>query len=252
LSEITEKPAQQDETHNHLLLDQLPRLTLFAEGIIGQTFHVLPQDDESLVVPGASQRTIRLPGRLPGQLSHHTSESVSSGAWRAMILQQLAPLLFGTLDFQLPDRAPLREESGEIHGDLQVFFNTTTHPGLTRRLFYGCESIRVDERIRSEYPGIVNHLERLNSNRLDQAAIDGLHNDQGDISAVLPPLVELIFEALLVLECNPTGQVFRCTGEHCALAGTRCELAGSYFERVRLRRTHASAARCARSCRERR
>lgn len=203
MSEITEEPAQQDETHNHLLLDQLPRLTLFAEGIIGQTFHVLPQDDESLVVPGATQRTIRLPGRLPGERTDPVSLATTAGAWRAMILQQLAPLLFGTLDFQLQDRAPLREESGEIHGDLHVFFNSTQHPGLTRRLFYGCEAIRVDERIRTEYPGIISHLEYLNSNRLEQAAMDGLHAEHSDVNAGLPPTVELIFEALLVLECNP-------------------------------------------------
>ena len=217
MAEINEQPTQQDDTHNHLLLDQLPRLTLFAEGIVGQTFHVLPQDDKSLVVPGASQRTIRLPGRLPGRLSGAansatTDLAATTGAWRAMIVQQLAPLLFGTQEFQLHDRAPAREESGEIQGDLQVFFNTTTHPGLTRRLFYGCEAIRVDECIRDEYPGIIRHLEQLNSNRLEQAALDALHDaflqdEQGQISDTLPPLVELIFEALLVLECDPATEI---------------------------------------------
>ncbi len=215
MSDTIEKPPQQDDVSNHLLLDQLPRLTLFAEGIIGQTFHVLPQDDESLLTPGTTQRTIRLPGIVLSTHQRLGSENpdspskveITTGAWRAMILQQLGPLLFGTQEFRLADRTPLREETGEIQGDLQLFFNTSTHPGLTRRLFYGCEAIRIDERVRAEYPGIVQHLHRLNQDRLEQAALtEGLPSEGAVLEAGaerLPPTASLIFEALLVLECNP-------------------------------------------------
>ena len=89
-SPITE-PSDPDVT-NHDLLDTLPRLTLFAEGIIGRTFHVLPIDTNTEDAlhpqnngPFATQRTIHLPANpLPGLRS---SKERKAAAWRVMVLQ---------------------------------------------------------------------------------------------------------------------------------------------------------------------
>ena len=204
-SPITE-PSDPDVT-NHDLLDTLPRLTLFAEGIIGRTFHVLPIDTNTEDAlhpqnngPFATQRTIHLPANpLPGLRS---SKERKAAAWLVMVLQQLAPLLFGTHLFRLEPSSAIEPDSkvssgSEMLGDLQKFFNQSHYPALTRHLFYACEAIRHDSCIRREYPGIKAHLETLNQHRIDRAA----ENTTEQAISRLPPLVALICEALLVMEC---------------------------------------------------
>ena len=222
--------TQKQSQANHQLLDALPRLTLFAEGIIGNTFHVLPQDTDQQQ-PGASQRTILLPAQPLGQKVdqnlEESDQSVSAGAWRAMILQQLAPLLFGTQRFRLnqlqnaqtvssdsalnssrtdssrTDSSRPDSSQGEIGGDLQKFFNQTHYPALSRQLFYALEAIRTDACVRLEYPGIVPHLENLNASRIQRAAEHGFAPG----AEALPPLVALVCEALLMLECEPATNI---------------------------------------------
>lgn len=205
---MLESQQAQDSTNN-LLLDALPRLTLFAEGIIGTTFHVLPQE-AAHQEPSATQRTILLPAQpLNRDL---TDQTASAGAWRAIILQQLAPLLFGTQHFQLehfqktqtsaPDRpiSPNKiNERTDIQGDLQKFFNQTDYPALSRHLFYALEAIRHDACVRREYPGIVSHLEKLNQSRARRAAEDGFAPG----AESMPASVAVVCEALLMLECVP-------------------------------------------------
>ena len=173
---------------------------------MGKTFHVLPQDDEAVQVALSTQRTIRLPTTAPGTIAgrpNSVDARTTAGAWRAMILQQLAPLLFDTdkFEFREPETdepAAPAQDSGEIRGDLQRWFNSTVHPALTRRLFYGCEAIRLDQRIRAEYPGIVPHLQRVNGARLEEASMTGAPGAEQ-----LPAPVAFICEALMIFECAP-------------------------------------------------
>ena len=211
-----ESQQAQDSTNNHLL-DALPRLTLFAEGIIGTTFHVLPQEAANQE-PSATQRTILLPAKPLNR--EPVDQTASTGAWRAIILQQLAPLLFGTQRFEL-EHFQQTQISGEeqqlanpsdsdklynidartdIQGDLQKFFNQTDYPALSRHFFYALEAIRHDACVRREYPGIVSHLERLNQSRVSRVADDGFAPG----AESMPTSVAVVCEALLMLECVPT------------------------------------------------
>ncbi len=203
------------DSNNDQLLDALPRLTLFAEGVIGTTFHVLPQE-AAHQEPSATQRTILLPAQpLTRELADQTA---SAGAWRAIILQQLAPLLFGTQRFQLerllqtqtqeeeqiaslsgPSQPNNIDARTDIQGDLQKFFNQTDYPALSRYFFYALEAIRHDACVRREYPGIVSHLEKLNQSRVSRAAEDGFAPG----AESMPPSVAVVCEALLMLACVP-------------------------------------------------
>jgi len=213
-SPTLDNPQAQNSESDHLL-DVLPRLTLFAEGIVGTTFHVLPQDADQQA-PEASQRTILLPAQplKKGAGTKAPDKSAHTGAWRAMILQQLAPLLFETHRFQLAGLQGADaqiavsqdvESRNLIQGDLQKFFNQTNYPALTRYLFYALEAIRHDACVRLEYPGIVPHLETLNQSRLNQAA----ENGYAPGAESLPPPVALVCEALFTLECIPDTETKR-------------------------------------------
>jgi hypothetical protein len=166
--------------------------------VAGVPFHILVEDEDSKL-PATTHRTLRLPDSLPDQ-----GFEQSAGIYRAMILQQLAPLLFGTHLFSLaPDRelvqVPQAEPSGEVRGDLQIFFSRFSRPAIARRLFYLCEAIRGDACIRTEFPGILPYLRLANSQRLDN--LD--HTASNPAAAGDSSILELLYDALVLLECSP-------------------------------------------------
>ncbi|MEM7216924.1 MAG: VWA domain-containing protein [Pseudomonadota bacterium] len=165
------------------LIDLLPRLALFTEGIAGRAYHVLPADREA--TPGATLRTLHLPLEPP--LAGDARAVL--GGYEAVVLQQLAPMLFGTHAFTFDDAAT--SDSGDILGALQRYFRAQPNPGLARRFFYRLEAIRHDACIRREFPGMARYLNDVNRERW----LDALEPATNRLEAVQ--------QTLLLLECDP-------------------------------------------------
>lgn len=151
------------------LLDLIPRLALFSEGLSGRVYHILPlEDDESIAV--GNLHSLQLPIDPLPNASMHSTDSLDTEAlaavYRTLIAQQLAPLLFGTAQFKLDE--PDDTTTGEVHGDLVRLFQRQRQPGLARRLFYALEMIRWDARLRIEFPGLIQPLNQLNTQRLTE------------------------------------------------------------------------------------
>ena len=148
-----------EPTNSKLLLDLIPRLALFSEGISGSIFHILPLEDDQSVSIG-SPHSLQLPlDPLPNAEAAAAPDQLAA-LYRALVAQQLAPLLFGTNEFTLEDRN--QTQTGEIRGDLQQLFQRQAQPTLARQLFYALESIRWDARLRLDFPGLSMHLAQLN------------------------------------------------------------------------------------------
>lgn len=166
----------------HALLDLIPRLALFCEGISGRVYHILPVEDGESIAVGSLQ-SLQLP--LDPLPERELTANELAATYRTMVAQQLAPILFGTHDFRLEDTDG--SQTGEIQGDLVRLFQQQAQPVLARKLFYCLEAIRWDARLRIELPGLNRSLDRLNAAQL--AALDALKSSQ-------PTLQETLFALL--------------------------------------------------------
>ena len=173
------------------MLDLIPRLALFSEGISGKVYHILPLADDEAAAVG-NQHSLQLPIRPLPALNTDLATEQLAAVYRVLIAQQLAPLLFGTVDFALSDANS--SESGEIHGDLQRLFQQQGQPTLARRIFYALETIRWDARLRAELPGLISPLTQLNDARMAELAISPSEQ---------LPLHEHLQRRLALLACAP-------------------------------------------------
>jgi len=188
-----------EPTNSKFLLDLIPRLALFSEGISGSIFHILPLAVDENVSIG-SPHSLQLPLEPLPNTELTLSSTQLAALYRALIAQQLAPLLFGTNEFEFEEQE--QSQTGEIRGDLQQLFQRQAQPTLARQLFYALEAIRWDARLRLDFPGLSLQLSQLN-----EAHADGMNQrfdtDQNLQQRVLHTLA--LLTCAIGIQSNPLG-----------------------------------------------
>ncbi len=172
------------------------RLALFAEGLAGRYFHIKPTREFT----GRSLRLSADEAALAGDTLYlpERLELTDAGAYRVLVVQQLAHHLFGTYTFRMSDaesRLPaLRERDvtplvGRA-SDFTEFFHRHRHPALASRSFQICERLRVDVLAQQSFPGMTRHYAAHHAGLLAQRP---------------PETVTDLASALHALECRTWG-----------------------------------------------
>ena len=155
------------------LIDVESALTLFAEGIAGEYYHIKPtsefgsrqftlEDDQTAMAVD----TVYVPDEL---------DYPDAAAYRVLVMLQLGQKEFGTYRFALataieriPALAELAAPDARIRAsDFALFFAHAPHPGVLKRLFLACELRRITARLLTRYPGLTGHLTRYRQHRFD-------------------------------------------------------------------------------------
>ena len=172
------------------LIDVEAALTLFAEGIAGQYYHIKPtsefgsrqftlDDDQTAMAVD----TVYVPDEL---------DYPDAAVYRVLVMLQLGQKEFGTYRFalataveRLPALAELQAPDARIRAsDFTLFFAHAPHPGILKRLFLSCEQARITARLLARYPGLARHLDRYREHRFGLAGDFPIDDAFGLIEAI--------------------------------------------------------------------
>jgi hypothetical protein len=202
------------------LADVEAPLALFAEGIAGRYFHIVPSGEFAgrriRLDPDASALTrdsLYLPERL---------DAPDPSAYRVLALQQLGQREFGTYRFdlgealrRLPTVAPTdafdrarAAMPGLRASDYEKFCQCFDEPALASRLLHLCERVRIDALLVRHYPGAARHLRRYHDHLLDRQPPAPVH----DAASALHGLdcLALGLDAAVLIALDDTGIMPAC------------------------------------------
>lgn len=134
-------------------LEQVRRtLTLYARAHCGEDVQVRPGDGKAYT----DGRHVYLPESVD-----HFGDERDFGVYRVLTARNVGFLEFGTLDLDLDEidgdwPAP---QEGEL--DVERLVRAMPNSSLARDLFYVLEDVRVEARVRAEYPGVARDMDAL-------------------------------------------------------------------------------------------
>jgi hypothetical protein len=195
-------------------------LALFAEGIAGRYFHIVPSgefagrrarlepDDSAL-----TRDTLYLPEHL---------DAPDASAYRVLALQQLGHREFGSWHFNLAEalrRLPglattdaLDRARAVMPGlrasEYEKFCHCFEDPPLANRLLHLCERARIDALVARHYPGAARHMRRYHDHLLDRAPADLVHHLPSALHAL--ECLALGCEPAVVVALDQTGCLSGC------------------------------------------
>jgi nitric oxide reductase NorD protein len=191
------------------LADVEATLALFAEGIAGRYFHIVPSGEFAgrrahldAATAGLTRDTLYLPERI---------DAPDAAVYRVLALQQLGQREFGTYRFDFEEalrRTPEIAADGGFEraraalpgvraSDFERFCHCFAEPALANRLLHLCERVRIDALLVHHYPGAGRHMRRYYAHLIERDP---------------PPLVTSIATALQVLDCLAVGLDSRVAG----------------------------------------
>lgn len=199
------------------LVDVQRRLALFTQGLAGHYLHLRPSDSLTGSFRPDGVTTDGTAIYLPPSVAHFASARHNLGVYRIAVLHQLGFYENGSFAFSMQtarERLPdLPEESGsptDRPTDLERFFALWPAPALMRRLFMTLEDLRIDEQMRSRYPGARGDLDRVLAHALSRRpAGDQLAAQLNRVGALFECLVQFTLGAdpSALLETDMSGQL---------------------------------------------
>lgn len=162
--------ASVEQAMSGVPLRQIARpLKLFVEGLCGSdiAIHALPDAPEA--GKEAPRATVSADGRtilLPPLLRRYPTQEENIRLYTVMAAHEAGHLEFGTYNLSLTALRDVMEAVGKRYGrtadapTLAEFFQVYPQPGLMRDLWTVLEDMRVEHRLRHEYPGLKVDLAR--------------------------------------------------------------------------------------------
>jgi nitric oxide reductase NorD protein len=163
-------------------------LTLFAEGLAGNFFHLKLIESRD-----ARANRISTDGDsiyLPPDIADFEAAEHNLGAYRIAVLHQIGYFVEGTFDFD-PVKLVLPEAPGipptGLGSAFETFFESAPFPALLRRVFIIVEDLRIDTALRRRYPGARADLDRVLAHALARRTSGG---SMRPLSALFEALVQ--------------------------------------------------------------
>ena len=179
------------------LADVQRLLSLFTQGLSGHYLHLRPTDSLTGSFRPDGVTTDGTAIYLPARVDQFDTARHNLGVYRISVLHQLGFYENGSFEFSMATaRDCLEGLPAETAGaldrptDLERFFGLWGAPALMRRIFMTLEDLRIDEAMRTRYPGARADLDRVLAHAL-------AGRPDADTLAVQPNRVNALFECLV-------------------------------------------------------
>jgi hypothetical protein len=192
-------------------------LSLFTQGLSGHYLHLRPTDSLTGSFRPDGVTTDGTAIYLPARVEQFDTARHNLGVYRISVLHQLGFYENGSFEFSMATaRDCLEGLPAETAGaldrptDLERFFGLWGAPALMRRIFMTLEDLRIDEAMRTRYPGALADLDRVLAHALaGRPDADTLAAQANRVNALFECLVQFTLGAprQALLAADRSGQL---------------------------------------------